>query len=141
MDAGPSRRRLRRPPLALIEDQGEDVTCRPLEASSQASADSTPASNEADGSADGRSRSMNGAEQSSLDIGPTSPDGTTRRRSRQLWATPTAAIAVGTNASGSRGRRDLRREVRLTSYAEDSPASPSPSPASAEGRATEACPG
>ncbi len=40
---------------------------------------------------------------------------------RMEWATPTSAIAIGTNASGSHGRRDLRRDVRLSVIQDVSP--------------------
>jgi hypothetical protein len=94
---------------------------------------------------------MSGAEQSSLDIGPTSPDGRTSRRF--LWPTPTAQnIAEGMTVerweewteemkarhhNGNGHGRSLSVEVRRSiSSAEGSLASPSPSPASGEDRMT-----
>jgi len=98
---------------------------------------------------------MSGAEQSSLDIGPMSPDGTTRRR---FLPTPNAtdgSITAPTPERWEERRRDLKAKnpnlgdlhLRLgtavqmmdgesISSAEVSPASPSPSPASAEDRTT-----
>jgi hypothetical protein len=130
--------------------------------SSQESEDSTSASNEPDGSADGRSRSTSGAEQSSLDIGPMSPDGQMSRRflptpraqdsyERSNWKTVERAHRGEAQMTLTRYIRGQQRGLTVragesseqsqgasarTSSAEDSPASPSPSPGSAEGRTT-----
>ena len=79
-----------------------------------------------DSTSPGKSRSTHSASASLPNTGPTSRATATCAPStgqrRMLWATPTSAIAQGTNASGSHGRRDLRRDVRLAamdSSAED----------------------
>ncbi len=72
---------------------------------------------------------MSGAEQCSLDIGPESRDGTTRRR---FLPTPNTGGMDG----GSNSRRAWVKRGGWTSSPEDSPVNPSPSPASAEHKPT-----
>jgi hypothetical protein len=117
------------------------MTCPPSDRSSLESEGSTSASNEPDGTASGKSSSTPGAEQSSLDIGPTFRGGTTRRR---FLRTPTVGMLNAdrakdpdyANRKRAKGQTitlaDQVRDGALTSSLVGSPASPFPTPADDE---------
>lgn len=96
------------------------------------------ASSEQGGSARGRSRSMNGADEFFPDIGRTSPSG---RTSKTFLPTPRAMPGNFSTVNGKRYETSLQSMARrglLTSSAAASHVNPSPSPASDAARTTSA---